>query len=103
MKTIQLNGISHKIRFNFNALKEFKSINGGSGLSFDDLDVSSILDLAFVGMKEARRIECRENGIPQDFSLTIEDIGEYMNAKIMNELIVILGDDLSGDKKEEKK
>jgi len=103
METIQLNGISHKIRFNFNALKEFKKVNGGTGLSFDDLDVSTILDLTYAGLKEARRIECKGDGIPQDFSLTVEDIGEHMTVDTMNDVIAILTDSLSGGKKEEKK
>ena len=100
MKTIQLNGISHKIRFNFNALKEFNSINGGSGLSFnDEMDFGTVLDLAYVGIKEAHRIECKANGVKNDFALEVEDVGEHMTTELMVEVIKILTDDLSGSGK----
>lgn len=104
MKTIQLNGISHKIRFNFNALKEFNTLNGGTGLSFSDqMDFGTVLDLTYVGIKEAHRIECKSNGKPNDFALTIEDVGEDMTTELMIEVINILTEDLAGGKNATKK
>jgi len=86
MNEIQLNGIPHKIRFNFNALKEFKSINGGSALNIADLDVGTILDLTYVGIKEGHRLQCKADGKPNDFDLTIEDLGEMLTMDMTEQI-----------------
>ena len=77
MNTIQLNGTPHKIRFNFNALRDFKTITGESALTVN-LDMESIFILAYVGMKEARRIECKADSKENDFKLELEDLGEML-------------------------
>ena len=98
MNEIQLNGKSHKIRFNFNALKDFKAINGGSALDIADLDVGTILDLTFVGLKEAHRIECKANGKPNDFALDVEDLGEMLSMDMTEQITSIFISDMQAKK-----
>lgn len=98
MNEIQLNGKSHKIRFNFNTLKDFKTINGGSALDIADLDVGTVLDLAYVGLKEAYRIECKENGKPNDFNLSIEDVGEMLDTSHAEQITGFFVSDMQAKK-----
>ena len=95
MKEIQLNGTSHKIRFNFNALKAFKVLNGGDGLNFEGLDPLTVVDLCFVGIQEGARIDARDNNRENDFKLTIEDVGEHMTTALITEVMTILTEDLN--------
>jgi len=89
MKTIQLNGTPHKIRFNFNALAEYEILTGKSALSFDNIGIADVRALAFVGLSE---------GSP-DFKMTLQEVGASLTMDSMGEVTTALTEDLSSGKK----
>ena len=89
MKTIQLDGISHKIRFNFNALAEYEILTGKSALAFDNIGIADVRALAFVGLSE---------GSP-DFKMTLKEVGALLTMDSMNDVTSALTEDLTSGKK----
>lgn len=93
MDKIQFLNKDYPIRFDFRALKEFKTITGNDVLkTFDSSDTDNIITLAFTALKSGHFLQ---NPTSPEFPLTIEHVSSLISLRDMKKIVDAFTEEVS--------
>jgi hypothetical protein len=83
MESINLSGNNYPIRFDFRALKEYKSISKNDALTGFQNNTENIVTLTYCALKSGHMFKDKRN----DFTLTEEQVSEILGVRDMFKVV----------------